>query len=326
MNVPLLDVQGLAVEFDTARGRIQALRGVDLNLKKGETLVVIGESGSGKSVTAEVILGIMQSPPGRVTAGRVLYQGGDLLALPPQGRRRIQGDRVAMVFQDALAALNPLYTVGWQIAELFRVHRGWTMNRGYERAIELLRQVGIPNPAERVHQYPHQFSGGMRQRVMIALAIALEPDLLLADEPTTALDVTVQAQIMQLLAQLRAETGMGLILITHDIAVAAEVADRVAVMYAGRIVETGPIVEVLEAPAHPYTRALVRLALHDRRSGGRPTIPGTPPDLLSLPAGCAFAPRCPVVRPVCHQADPSLELVTATQSAACHFSREVDVA
>ncbi|HWK15071.1 MAG TPA: ABC transporter ATP-binding protein [Rhizobiaceae bacterium] len=319
----LVSMEDLHISFDTVRGRLHALRGVNLTLAEGETLALIGESGSGKSVTAEVLLGIVDMPPGRVDRGRISYKGDDLLTMKPSVRRQIQGNEIAMVFQDAIAALNPVYTVGWQIAEQFKVHRGWSMARGREKAVELLGRVGIPNPQERVDQYPHQFSGGMRQRVLIAMAIALEPRVLIADEPTTALDVTVQAQIMQLLARLQSETRMGMMLITHDMAVAAEVADRVAVMYAGRIVETGSVVDIIEKPSHPYTQALVRLALHDARKGSRPRISGSAPDLVTPPLGCAFAPRCAHAQAVCTKQDPQLHVVSGAQSAACHFAREL---
>jgi oligopeptide transport system ATP-binding protein len=318
--VNVLEVEDLAIEFRTVRGRVQAVRGVDLAVARGETLAVLGESGSGKSVTARAILGILQSPPGHVTGGSMRYDGRDLLRMGPEERRRIQGEGIAMVFQDALAALNPVYPVGWQIAECFSIHRGLPMKEGWKKAAELLRHVGIPQPEQRAKEYAHQFSGGMRQRAMIALAIALEPDVLLADEPTTALDVTVQAQIMQLLARLRRETGMALVLITHDIAVAAEVADRVAIMYAGRIVETGSALEVLRRPAHPYTKAL--LSLHAGDGEARRPIPGAPPDMAAVPPGCAFHPRCPYAREVCSKDDPALRPVGAQQSA-CHFAEEV---
>lgn len=325
MMSPLVSIQGLHVSFDTVRGRLHALRGVDLTLAKGETLALIGESGSGKSVTAEVLLGIIDMPPGRVDSGSILYDGRELLLMRSALRRRIQGNEIAMVFQDATAALNPVYTVGWQIAEQFKVHRDWSMARGREKAIELLARVGIPNPEERVDQYPHQFSGGMRQRVLIAMAIALDPKVLIADEPTTALDVTVQAQIMQLLARLQSETDMGMILITHDMAVAAEVADRIAVMYAGRIVEIGAAVDIIERPAHPYTQALVRLALHDARESKRPRISGNAPDLIKPPLGCAFASRCPHAQPLCTIQDPPFHAVENIQLAACHFARELRI-
>jgi peptide/nickel transport system permease protein len=317
-----LAVQGLQVEFHTRRGVVRAVRGLNLTLRRGETLAIIGESGSGKSVTARAILGILPSPPAFVTGGSIRLGGRDMLKMSHAERRSVQGDRVAMVFQDALAALNPVFTIGWHIAELLRIHRGLPFQRGYARAVELLRDVGIPNPEQRVNEYAHQFSGGMRQRAMIALAIALEPDVLLADEPTTALDVTVQAQIMQLLAKLRREKGMALALITHDIAVASEVADRIVVMYAGRVVESGSVRDILVQPRHPYTRALVALARNETARGRAP-IQGTPPDMAAVAPGCAFAPRCPMAAERCRSEDPALRAVGAAQMSACHFAERV---
>jgi len=318
--LPQLSIEDLSVEFRTARGTAHALRQINLTVDRAETLAIIGESGSGKSVLARTILGTLVSPPGHVTAGRIRLNGIDLLALDARSYRKLQGDRVAMVFQDALVAFNPLYQIGWQIAEVFNIHRYMPMKAGFERAIGLLRRVGIPNPEQRAHAYPHQLSGGMRQRAMIALAVALEPDVLLADEPTTALDVTVQAQIMALLESLRQETGMALILITHDIAVAAEVADRVAVMYAGRIVEEGRAIDVLSKPRHPYAQGLVALA-----SGSSATvvaIPGLPPDLSELPTGCAFHPRCTFADDLCRRRDPATRSIAEQHSVACHHSEE----
>lgn len=320
-TVSVLAVENLHVGFNIAGRTVSVVRGVDLAVERGETLVILGESGSGKSVTSRAILGLIQ-PPGFVETGRVSYLGRDLLTMPDGERRTIQGDRIAMIFQDALAALNPVFSVGWQIAELHAIHRGMPMAEGYRRAEELLRRVGIPNAATRVHDYAHQFSGGMRQRVMIAMAIALEPDILLADEPTTALDVTVQAQIMQLLARLRREQGLALVLITHDMAVASEVADRIAVMYAGRIVETGHTADLLRAPAHPYTRALVALAV-ERSEQSRTPIPGTPPDMTAIPAGCAFHPRCAFAEDICRSHEPPLRGAGERRLSACHFAEKV---
>jgi oligopeptide transport system ATP-binding protein len=318
--VPHLLIEDLSVEFRTARGTARALREVGLSIDRAETLAIIGESGSGKSVLARTILGTLVSPPGHVSSGRIQLNGVDLLKLDAESYRKLRGDRVAMVFQDALVAFNPLYQIGWQIAEVFKIHRSLPMKDGFERAIALLGRVGIPNPAERAHAYPHQLSGGTRQRAMIALAVALEPDVLLADEPTTALDVTVQAQIMALLESLRQETGMALILITHDIAVAAEVADRVAVMYAGRIVEEGPAVDVLSRPRHPYTQGLV--ALVDGGSASEVAIPGLPPDLSELPAGCAFHPRCKFADDVCRMYDPVATSIDEKHVVRCHHVDE----
>jgi peptide/nickel transport system ATP-binding protein len=266
----LLEVEDLAVEFDTRGGTVHAVNGISYHLDAGEVLAILGESGSGKSVQAAAIMNLIDSPPGHITAGRVRYRGDDLLTMPAEARRRINGAKLAMIFQDPLAHLNPVYSVGWQIAETLVVHGATSAGAAKARAVALLERVGIPDPARRADDYPHQFSGGQRQRVMIAMALALRPDVLIADEPTTALDVTVQAQILALLEELQAETGMGLILITHDLGVVAETADRVAVMHAGRIVETGPVRNVFNAPADPYTRRLID-AIPGRRaaSAGR---------------------------------------------------------
>ena len=253
----LLEVRDLAVEFHTAQGTVHALAGVGYHLDRGETLALLGESGSGKSVSASAIMNILDTPPGYITGGQILLEGKDLLKMSAAERRRINGERIAIIFQDPLAHLNPVYTVGFQIEEALRAHRSMGRRAAKERTITLLEHVGIPDPARRVGDYPHQFSGGQRQRVMIAMALALRPDVLIADEPTTALDVTVQAQILELLKQLQAETGMGLLLITHDLGVVADVADRVAVMHRGRIVEGGTVREVFKAPSQEYTRRLL---------------------------------------------------------------------
>ncbi|GAA4902261.1 ABC transporter ATP-binding protein [Streptomyces coeruleoprunus] len=251
----LLEVRDLHVEFRTRDGVASAVNGVSYAVDAGETLAVLGESGSGKSVTAQAVMGILDMPPGRITGGEILFQGRDLLTLKEEERRGIRGAEMAMIFQDALSALNPVLTVGDQLGEMFVVHRGMSKKDARARAVELMDRVRIPAAKERVGQYPHQFSGGMRQRIMIAMAMALEPALIIADEPTTALDVTVQAQVMELLAELQRELRMGLILITHDLGVVADVADRIAVMYAGKIVETAPVHDIYRAPAHPYTQA-----------------------------------------------------------------------
>ena len=293
-NAPLLQVRDLDVVFRTREGVAHAVNGVDLDLAPGQTLAILGESGSGKSVTAQAIMGILDTPPAEVTAGTVLFRGKDLLKMPEKERRTYRAQRISMVFQDALSALNPVYSVGFQIGELFTVHRGMSRKDAKKKSIELMERVRIPAAAARVNDYPHQFSGGMRQRIMIAMAIALEPDIIIADEPTTALDVTVQAQIMELLAELRRETGSGLILITHDLGVVAEVADTISVMYAGRVVEHGTALEVFASPAHPYTRGLLDSMPKLIGDGDRLyAIPGLPPSLTAVPPGCPFAPRCP---------------------------------
>lgn len=323
-DAAVLEVDDLHVEFRSRRGTIRAVNGVSWSLARGETLAILGESGSGKSVSAQAVMGLIDSPPGFITGGQIRLHGTDLLTLGPEQQRRIRGETIAMVFQDALTALNPVFTVGWQIAETFRVHRGTRRRAAEEAAAELLGRVGIPSPRQRLRSYPHEFSGGMRQRAMIAMALALDPEVLIADEPTTALDVTVQAQIMDLLADVQEEFGMGLVLITHDLAVVAETADRVAVMYAGRIVEQGPVREVFTDPAHPYTLGLMQSIppLVRRRTRLEP-IPGAPPNPAAIPSGCPFHPRCAFARPRCATDEPPLERVTEGRASACHYREEV---
>jgi oligopeptide/dipeptide ABC transporter ATP-binding protein len=297
---------------------------VSYTLERGQTLAVLGESGSGKSVTAQAIMGIIDSPPGFVTGGRVLFHGDDLLTMTNAQRQHIRGEKIAMVFQDALSALNPVYTVGFQIAEMFRTHRGMSRADGKKRAIELMERVGIPAARDRVNDYPHQFSGGMRQRIMIAIAIALDPEVLIADEPTTALDVTVQAQVMQLLRDLLQEMSMGLILITHDLGVVADVADKIAVMYAGKIVERAPVYDIYGNPAHPYTEGLLRsIPRVDRKGQELSAIKGLPPILTRIPRGCAFNPRCPYAQEICRNEEPPLHEVAPDRFSACHFWEDV---
>ena len=323
-KAPLLAVEDLFVEFDTRDGVSKVLNGVSYHVNAGETLAVLGESGSGKSVTAQAVMGILDIPPARIRSGAIRYDGRDLLTLTEDERRDIRGRDIAMVFQDALSALNPVFPVGWQIGETLRVRKGLSAADAEKRAIELMDLVRIPAARARVREYPHQFSGGMRQRVMIALALALGPKVLIADEPTTALDVTVQAQIMDLLAELRVTNHMALILITHDLGVVAGVADRVAVMYAGRIVEYGNVEDIYAAPANPYTRALLD-SIPERQERGRDlrTIKGLPPSLTRIPTGCPFHPRCPLVQDVCRTTVPAYDSVKPTQASACHFAEEV---
>lgn len=320
----ILNVAELCVEFRTGQETIHAVNGVSFRVAACETAAILGESGSGKSVTAAAIMRLLQSPPALVTGGTVTFKGHDALAMPIAEWRRYCGRDIAMVFQDALISLNPVFSVGWQIAELFRAHGVAAGREANERAVELLDRVGIPDPTNRAKDYTHQFSGGMRQRVMIAMAIALSPDLLIADEPTTALDVTVQAQIMELLEELRAETDMAMILITHDLGVVADVADNVAVMYAGRIVEQGPVSEVLARPSHAYTRALLE-SVPTARDKGRKLRPivGSPPDLARIPAGCAFSPRCRFATDICRQQQPPRIEVAAGRTAECHHVERV---
>ncbi|GIN00524.1 ABC transporter ATP-binding protein [Planomonospora venezuelensis] len=321
---PLLAVEDLHVEFVTRQGTVKAVNGVGYALHPGETLAVLGESGSGKSVTAQAIMGILDTPPARVPKGRIRFRGTDLLGLSEDARSQVRGSRIAMIFQDALSALNPVFTVGSQIAEMFRVHRGMSRRDAERRAVELMDRVRIPGARQRLHDYPHQFSGGMRQRIMIAMAIALDPEVLIADEPTTALDVTVQAQIMELLAELKRESDMGLILITHDLGVVADVADKIVVMYGGRVVENAPVHDLYRAPAHPYTRGLLdSIPRIDRKGRELHAIAGMPPNLLDMPPGCAFAPRCPYRQDDCVTAAPPLHRIGSTRGSACHYWREV---
>ncbi len=321
---PLLEVSDLHVEFRTDHGVVNAVNGLSYTLARGETLAILGESGSGKSVSAQAVMGILDTPPGFVTNGEVRFRGVDLLTLDESERRRVRGQKIAMIFQDALTSLNPVFTVGFQIGEMFRQHRGASKSEATEKAIELMERVRIPSARSRVNDFPHQFSGGMRQRVMIAMAIALDPDILIADEPTTALDVTVQAQVMELLADLQRDTGMGLILITHDLGVVAEVADRVVVMYAGKVAETAPIGELFVSPAHPYTLGLIQsIPRADQKGKKLNPIIGSPPDLMRIPPGCAFHPRCPFMQERCTREVPPLYPVSANRGSACHYYQEV---
>ncbi|WP_370414718.1 ABC transporter ATP-binding protein [Streptomyces fradiae] len=322
----LLEVRDLHVEFHTRDGVAKAVNGVNYSVDAGETLAVLGESGSGKSVTAQAVMGILDIPPGKITGGEIRFQGQDLLKLKEDERRKVRGAKMAMIFQDALSSLNPVLSVGEQLGEMFVVHKGMSKKESRARAVELMDRVRIPAAKERVGQYPHQFSGGMRQRIMIAMALALEPELIIADEPTTALDVTVQAQVMDLLAELQRELNMGLILITHDLGVVADVADKIAVMYAGRIVEQAPVHEIYKAPAHPYTRGLLdSIPRLDQKGQELYAIKGLPPNLLAIPPGCAFNPRCPLARDRCRVEEPPLYDVTESpvpRSSACHFWKE----
>jgi oligopeptide transport system ATP-binding protein len=324
---PLLAVSDLRVGFGTGPEAVPAVRGVSFTLDPRDGLALVGESGSGKTVTARTIMGILRCPPGRVAGGEIRFHGEDLLRLPESRRRAYRGTRISMIFQEALAALNPVLPVGYQIAELFRIHRGSSRRQAHRQAVEAMSLVQIPQAARRARDYPHQFSGGMRQRVVIAMALALRPELVIADEPTTALDVTIQAQIMELLRELLDEQGMSLLLITHDLGVAAYATSRIAVMYAGRIVETGPLREVYRAPAHPYTHGLMEsIRGRERESRSLHPIPGAPPDLRELGPGCPFAPRCRRAEAVCREVEPPLAAVgdgAGGRASACHFAAEV---
>jgi oligopeptide/dipeptide ABC transporter ATP-binding protein len=319
----LLAVDDLRVSFPGPTGVVQAVNGVSLTLEAGQTLAILGESGSGKSVTAQAVMGLLDAPPARIT-GSVRLRGRELLTLSGKQRDRISGEEIAMVFQDAMAALNPVFTVGHQLVEVLRVRRGMSRADARRRALELMERVRIPAARDRFRDYPHQFSGGMRQRIMIALAIALEPDVLIADEPTTALDVTVQAQVMELLAEIQRDSGMGLMLITHDLGVVAEVADDVAVMYAGRIVERGTVEQIFAGPAHPYTEGLLAsMPRVDRRDESLYAIPGAPPNPADLPSGCPFHLRCPRLTDECRTTPAPLLSLPAGRASACHHREEV---
>ena len=321
----LLQVQGLTVEFRTRGGLARVLDDVGFELHRGETLGVVGESGCGKSVTALALMRLIAEPPGRITKGQVRFAGRDLLQLPESEMRRVRGNRMSMIFQEPMTSLNPAYTVGDQISETVRLHQGLARSAALERAIEMLEAVGIPAARQRVHEYPHQFSGGMRQRVMIAMALACEPDLLIADEPTTALDTTVQAQIFDLIGDLRTRTGTAVMLITHDMGAIAEMADRVVVMYAGRIVESGTVRDILQDPRHPYTQGLIACAPGRRTIAPGQSlqeIPGTVPSLLERGAGCLFADRCAQVQPICRQSIPPLNTLQPGRQVACWMQRE----
>ncbi|MFF3211985.1 ABC transporter ATP-binding protein [Streptomyces sp. NPDC002886] len=319
----LLEVRDLHVEFKTRDGVAKAVNGVNYSVAEGETLAVLGESGSGKSVTAQAVMGILDMPPGRIAGGEILFKGKDLLKMKEEERRKVRGAEMAMIFQDALSSLNPVLSVGAQLGEMYEVHRGMSRKDARNKAVELMDRVKIPAARERVGDYPHQFSGGMRQRIMIAMAMALEPSLIIADEPTTALDVTVQAQVMDLLAELQRELNMGLILITHDLGVVADVADKIAVMYAGRIVEAAPVHEIYRNPAHPYTRGLLdSIPRLDQKGQELYAIKGLPPNLLAIPPGCAFNPRCPMAQAVCRTDVPPLAEVGPDRASACFFWKE----
>jgi peptide/nickel transport system ATP-binding protein len=317
-GIPLLSIEHLTTVFDTAKGPVAAVDDVSFEIRSGETLGVVGESGSGKSVTALSIMRLVQ-PPGRIAAGRIMFKGRDLLTLDERGMQRVRGAEIGLIFQEPMTALNPVFRVGDQIAETLLVHGRATRREARAKAIELLRAVRITNPESRIDDYPHQLSGGMRQRVLIAMAIACQPSLVIADEPTTALDVTIQAEILDLLRDMKAALGLSLLLITHDLGVIAETADRVAVMYAGRIVESGPVREIFRNPAHPYTRGLLA-----SMPGGRPgqrlrAIEGSVPMLGDLPSGCAFNPRCPDRFEPCTTAPPPDYPAGAGQTAKCYL-------
>ncbi len=325
MGEVLLEVEDLFVEFSTRDGVARAVNGVSFTVERGQTIAILGESGSGKSVTAQAVMGILDTPPARIAGGSIRLQGLELVGLPEAQYREIRGRQIAMIFQDALSALNPVISVGEQIAEMFRIHQGLDRRSARDHAIQVMKRVRIPAAEERFSNYPHEFSGGMRQRIMIAMMIALKPLVLIADEPTTALDVTVQAQIMDLLAELKEETNMGLILITHDLGVVADVSERILVMYAGRTMERGSVDEIYTNTANPYTYGLLQsIPKIDQKLSRLPAIPGLPPSLYRVPPGCAFNPRCPRATDQCRQGDPPpLEMVSPDHASRCWYATEV---
>jgi peptide/nickel transport system ATP-binding protein len=317
----LLEIRGLMTYFATDDGMVHAVDGVDLTIDRGETLGVVGESGCGKTVTALSALKLIPMPPGRIVGGKILWQGRDLVPLGPEEMRKVRSKEIGIVFQEPMTSLNPVYTVGEQIAEVIRLHEGLGRRTALEKTIEMLRLVHIPNPERRVRDYPHQFSGGMRQRVMIAMALSCNPKLLIADEPTTALDVTIQAQILELLAEMKSRLGMAVMLITHAMGVVAERAQRVVVMYAGKVVEEASVSELFSRPRHPYTQGLIRSIPRIDRAAGRRTkleaIAGVVPSLLKPAPGCRFASRCGFASAVCTGATPALREVAPGHKVAC---------
>lgn len=315
----ILEVRDLRVEFDTQDGVVHAVNGISYRLHKGETLGIVGESGSGKSVSVMALMRLLPTPPARISNGEVIFMGQNLLELSEAEMRGIRGSQMAMVFQDPMTSLNPVLTIGYQLMEPLQLHLGMTKEEARQRAAELLKMVGIPEAEKRLDDYPHQFSGGMRQRVMIAMALACNPALLIADEPTTALDVTIQAQIVELVKQLQEQLGMALIWITHDLGVVAGLAERVIVMYAGMIMEDALVDDLYEKPRHPYTRALLRsLPRMDGSPGEKlETIEGLPPDLIALPKGCPFAARCKLAQDICFEQRPPLEEIAPGRRLAC---------
>jgi peptide/nickel transport system ATP-binding protein/oligopeptide transport system ATP-binding protein len=317
MTAPILDIRNLTTAFKTRNGPIKAVDGISLTVEPGKTLGIVGESGSGKSMLSLSVMGLVP-PPGRIATGEILFQGSDILRYSPAQIRDMRGNRISMIFQEPMTSLNPVHTVGFQIVEAIRAHRGGSARALRSEAVEALRKVQIPSPERRFDEFPHQLSGGMRQRVMIAMALVCEPDLLIADEPTTALDVTIQAQILDLLRDLQAETGMAIILITHDLGVVAQVADEVAVMYAGKIVERGPVGAIFEDPQHPYTIGLIGSMPRMEDDVDRlVAISGVVPPPFRLPVGCRFNPRCPFADDECRASQPALEEITSFHSVAC---------
>lgn len=323
MSEKLVDIRNLKTYFYTEDGVVPAVDGVDLYVKRGETLGVVGESGCGKSVTSLSVMRLIASPPGKIVDGEILFEGEDLVKKSESEMRKIRGNDISMIFQEPMTSLNPVYTIGDQIGEAIVLHQGLSKKEGLEKAIEMLRLVGIPLPERRVHEYPHQLSGGMRQRVMIAMALSCNPKLLIADEPTTALDVTIQAQILELMKKLKKELGMAIMLITHDLGVVAEMCERVVVMYGGKVVEEGDAVSIFKSPLHPYTEGLLQsIPRMDEDVDRLHVIDGVVPNPLHLPEGCRFHPRCPYAIEKCKSAQPPLEQVAPGRYVACFLSAD----
>ncbi|MDC3414404.1 ABC transporter ATP-binding protein [Terrihalobacillus insolitus] len=314
----VLDVKNLHISFTTYGGEVKAVRGVTFHLNKGETLAIVGESGCGKSVTSSSIMGLIPSPPGKIVNGSIMYKGKDLTKATDKEMRKIRGVDISMIFQDPMTALNPTLTIGTQLVEGLKHHKTLSNNEARKQAIAMMHLVGIPNPEERMKQYPHQFSGGMRQRIVIAIALICEPELLIADEPTTALDVTIQAQILDLFGRIQEQLGVSIILITHDLGVVAKIADRIAVMYAGKIIETGTKREIFYHAQHPYTKGLLHSVPRlDLKEAKLIPIDGTPPDLFSPPIGCPFTARCPYAMEVCDKVYPTHSKISDSHHVEC---------
>ena len=323
-NGNLLDVRELRTYFDTDDGVVKAVDGVSFQLRRGETLGIVGESGSGKSVTNLSLLRLIPEPPGRIVSGEVIFQGQDILKLQEAEVRKIRGKRVGMIFQDPMTSLNPFMKISRQLMEMTELHLGHNKRQAYDHAVKMLEMVGIPDAKARIDRYPHEFSGGMRQRVMIAMALSCQPELLIADEPSTALDVTIQAQILELIKTLKEVTGTSVILITHDLGVVAGMTDQLIVMYAGKVFEQAPTSELFARPGNPYTKGLLRSVPDPLdEKGTLYQIPGQPPDVAHLPAGCPFAPRCERAEDICHREFPPFVQLTANHYSLCHFANEV---
>ncbi|HEX8473629.1 MAG TPA: ABC transporter ATP-binding protein [Pyrinomonadaceae bacterium] len=324
-NGTLLSVKDLRTYFQTEDGTVKAVDGISFDLQRGETLGIVGESGSGKSVTNLSIIRLIPEPPGKIVSGEVIFNGTDILDLPPEEVRRIRGKRISMIFQDPMTSLNPFMRISKQLMEITELHLGHTKEQSYSHAVKMLEIVGIPDAAARVDSYPHEFSGGMRQRVMIAMALSCEPELLIADEPTTALDVTIQAQILELIKKLKQDTGTSVILITHDLGVVAGMTDHIIVMYAGKVFEQSPTRELFSCPGNPYTKGLLRSVPDPAHEEGKALyqIPGLPPDVAHLPPGCPFNPRCDRAEEICRREFPPFVQINTEHFSLCHFAEEV---